>query len=42
MPTSTVVGRMAKLMYILGGAGCGASGCYVVVVIVGEVVEGNW
>ena len=38
---ATVVGRIAKLKYILGGAGCGISGCYLVVVIVGEVVEGS-
>ena len=38
---TTVVGRIAKLKRVLGGAGCGASGCYLVLVDVGEVVEGN-
>ena len=40
---ATVLGMInAKLKCILGGAGCGTSGCYLVVVVVGEVVEGNW
>ena len=38
---ATVVGGIAKLKCICGGVGCGASGCYLVVVVVGEVVEGN-
>ena len=36
------MGRIAKLKCILGGALCGANGCCLVVVVVGEVVEGNW
>ena len=35
---ATVVGRIAKHKCILGGAGCGGSGCNLVVVVVGEVV----
>ena len=42
MVVTTVVGRIAKLKCILSGAGGGASGCYLVVVVVGEVMEGNW
>ena len=38
---ATVVGRIAKLKCILGWADCGANGCYLVVVVVGEVVESN-